>query len=267
MDMETCNLSNLPHRQPAPAIPGPRGYNGILWGTTGYNGIQRSRSLYNSTDGARRQRACSSVLERREALSPQGDASCATLRRPLCRRRTSNRQSILLWSQTSTSRSSPDDCFLLPTTTTTVTTTTHSLHTLFTTHSDRLVMATATYPQDNQDHSYPPLPPPSHDMNRSETNVSSTSSFAKNRYPPDDDNEDDNDVEPSPFPKEAASQWDQPPPPLEQQRPARKWWQVVRSHTTSLSYLSPFSPLRAHPPLGRSFPSRFPLDSSSPPSS
>jgi hypothetical protein len=87
--------------------------------------------------------------------------------------------------------------------------------------------ATTPYPQD---HSYPPLPFASHDMDRSETNFS-TSSIAKNRYLIDDDN----DSEAHPFPKEGAPQWDQPPPPPEPQQPARKWWQGVRIHTSYLS--------------------------------
>jgi len=86
-------------------------------------------------------------------------------------------------------------------------------------------MATAPY---TQDHSYPPLPPPSLDINRSETNLSSPSSFAKHRYLPDDDN----DTEAHPSPKVDAPTWDQPPPEL--QRPARKWWQGVRIHTSYL---------------------------------
>lgn len=110
---------------------------------------------------------------------------------------------------------------------------THTLHSL------PLLMATATY---SPGHSYPPLPPISHDMNPSETDISSTTSFAKHRYPPDDDNDYDTEPrEPNPFPKDLPPQWDQPPPPLELQRPARKWWQRVRLHTNYLSYPFPFS--------------------------
>lgn len=84
-------------------------------------------------------------------------------------------------------------------------------------------MATTTYPQDTPAHSYPPL---SQDIDRSDTNTSFSSSFAKNRYPLDDDNVNDT-AEPHPFPKDVAPQWDQsPPPPFEP--PARKWWQGVR---------------------------------------
>jgi len=89
-------------------------------------------------------------------------------------------------------------------------------------------MATTTpYPHD---HSYPPLPSTSsHDITRSDTNYSSTSAFVKHPYLPEDD--DDNTIEAQPLPKEGLPQWDQqPPPPPELQRPARKWWQGVRIH-------------------------------------
>lgn len=75
-------------------------------------------------------------------------------------------------------------------------------------------------------------------MDPSETNSSFTSSFAKNRFPPDDDT--DNYTEPHPFPKDVAPQWDQQPAPLDPQRPARKWWQGVRIQLPILSYPSPF---------------------------
>lgn len=91
----------------------------------------------------------------------------------------------------------------------------------------RPLMASSSFAQD---HSYPPLPPTPHDITRSETNYSSASTFAKNRYLPDDDG----DTEAQPLPKEGSSQWDQPPPP-EPQRPARRWWQGVRIHTTTYS--------------------------------
>jgi hypothetical protein len=211
--------------------PGHRGNNGKQRGTTGNNGwpvTSRGPRTTEHGDGEH-------VRGER-----QDDASCAALCRtapPLCRRHTSDKAPScgascqLRLRLLARSKPPPDDCFLLPTTTTT---TTHS-HTLFTTHSDRLVMATSTYPQDHQGHSYPPLPPTSHDINRSETNISSVSSFAKKRYPPDDDDDNETDTETNPLPKEVATQWDQPPPPLEPQRQARKWWQTVRVHANYLS--------------------------------
>ena len=114
-------------------------------------------------------------------------------------------------STSSTVNSKPqDDCYLQRRLVTR-----YSHHTLF-------VMATSA-----QNHSYPPTPSASHDITRSDTNYSSTSAVAKHRYLPDDD-----DTEAQALPKEGSPQWDQPPPPPELQRPARKWWQGVRIHTT-----------------------------------